>query len=104
MKENNINQIRDEFHEVLDKKIEESKIEKARKEAERINNYNKWKNEHDRLVNKELRKLERKNKPKIRRDQNKIPVILKIAFTFLILLELLKKYPQIGSWLMNLFQ
>lgn len=99
-----MNQLRDEFHAVLDEKIAEAKIEKARKEAEKINNYNKWKNEHDRLVQKELRKLERKNKPKIRRKQNRIPIILKISFVVLILLKIIKDFPEIQNWILNLLQ
>lgn len=52
----------DKFHRDLDKKIEQERRNRAKKEAKQIYNYNKWKEEHDRLVNKELNKLNKKNK------------------------------------------
>ena len=44
----------------LDETIKRTKIENAQKEARDIYNYNEWKNNHDRMVDHELRKLNRK--------------------------------------------
>lgn len=44
----------------LDETIKRAKIENAQKEAKNIYNYNEWKENHDRLVEHELRKMNRK--------------------------------------------
>ncbi len=44
----------------LDETIKRTKIENAQKEARDIYNYNQWKDRHDRMVDQELRKLNRK--------------------------------------------
>lgn len=44
----------------LDETIKRAKIENAQKEAKNIYNYNEWKENHDRLVDHELRKMNRK--------------------------------------------
>lgn len=52
----------EKFHKDLDKKIKQDKKERAKKEAKQIYNYNKWKEEHDQLINDELDRLNKRNK------------------------------------------
>ena len=40
----------------LDETIQRAKIENAQREAEQIYNYNKWKDNHEKMVEHELRK------------------------------------------------
>ena len=40
----------------LDETIQKAKIENAQREAEQIYNYNKWKDNHEKMVEHELRK------------------------------------------------
>ena len=92
-----MNKRKSDFEKMLDRKIEQSRIEKARKEARDIHNYNQWKQKHDKLVNKELKKLERKRR---------YPLILKIGFIIVLLLiiynEVIKWYPEAQIWVQNL--
>ena len=44
----------------LDEKIKRAKIENAQREAEQIYNYNKWKDNHEKMVEFELQKKQRK--------------------------------------------
>lgn len=92
-----MNKRKSDFEKMLDRKIEQTRIEKARKEAQDIHNYNQWKQKHDKLVNKELKKLERKRR---------YPLILKIGFIIVLLLiiynEVIKWYPEAQIWVQNL--
>lgn len=45
----------------LDETVKRAKLEKAQKEARQIYNYNNWQENHEKMVNRELRKLSRKN-------------------------------------------
>ena len=40
----------------LDETVQRAKIENAQREAEQIYNYNKWKDNHEKMVKHELRK------------------------------------------------
>ena len=71
-----------DFQRALNKKIEQSRIENARREARNIHNYNKWKSNHDRLVQKELRKLERKSS---------FPSFLKVIVVLMVITYILYK-------------
>lgn len=44
----------------LDETIKRAKIENAQREAEQIYNYNKWKDNHEKMVEFELQKKQRK--------------------------------------------
>lgn len=44
----------------LDETVRRAKIENAQKDAENIYNYNKWKDNHEKMVEHELKKMQRK--------------------------------------------
>ena len=44
----------------LDETVRRAKIENAQKDAENIYNYNKWKDSHEKMVEHELKKMQRK--------------------------------------------
>lgn len=77
---------------MLAKKAKEAKKLKAKEEAKNIHNYNLWKKEHDKMVKKELKKLERKDK---------FPLIFKILLIIIAILgiyvELVKWFPDIPN-------
>lgn len=92
-----MNKRKNDFDKILDRKVEQARLERARKEARDIHNYNQWKQKHDRLLDKELKKLERKRR---------FPLILKIGFIIVLLLiiynEVIKWYPEAKIWVQNL--
>ena len=44
----------------LDETVKRAKIENAQKDAENIYNYNKWKDNHEKMVEHELKKMQHK--------------------------------------------
>lgn len=87
----------------LDEIVEQNRIEKAQREARKIYNYNQWKNQHDKLVENELRKLEKKNhKLKKRRLPMIFIILINMFLCALFYQEIVIERPEILEQIINI--
>ena len=81
----------------LDDTVKRAKIENAHREAENIYNYNKWKDNHEKMVNHELKKMQHKDHKVIKAVLIGILLALIIEIVYILIIN----DPQTLTWIIH---